>query len=229
MSAYVIIDILVLAVILLFVLRGAAKGLILSLAGLAALIVAFAGANYVSNRFSGDMVSVVKPFVSNFVQGKADDVIKKNPGYSKDSNGITKVVSETLIDLGLAENAAEHLTTRVTDKMKSTKDTIKIALTDAFSQTVSRILLFCISFFIIIVLFAIIANIANFAFKLPGLRFINALGGGIFGLVSGLAIVWAAAYVFRYLGNILPEGTAENTVLMKFFMTNNPFTIIFGQ
>jgi hypothetical protein len=83
-------------------------------------------------------------------------------------------------------------------------------------------------FFLVIIAFAIISRLLNFAFKLPGLRLLNSLGGAAFGLIFGVAIVFAGAWIIHYMGMLIPEETVEKTVLLKFFMNTNPLAFIFG-
>jgi hypothetical protein len=79
-----------------------------------------------------------------------------------------------------------------------------------------------------VILFTVIANLVNLAFKLPGLELINDIGGAVFGLLKGLIFLFAIAWLIRFLGFIIPESTLNKTIVLKWLMVNNPIITIFG-
>ena len=52
--------------------------------------------------------------------------------------------------------------------------------------------------------------------------------GGAAGLLQGCIILFIAAWVIQFMGNLIPAETVEHTVLLKFFMTTNPMSLLFG-
>ena len=71
-------------------------------------------------------------------------------------------------------------------------------------------------------------TVLNLVARLPGLHTLNRTGGAILGLLKGCAVLFLCAWVLRYLGSVIPEETVEQTHLLKFFMTTNPFTLLGG-
>ena len=57
---------------------------------------------------------------------------------------------------------------------------------------------------------------------------ILAARGALFGLVQGCIILFIAAWAIQFMGGLIPAETVEQTVLLKFFMTTNPMSLIFG-
>ena len=80
----------------------------------------------------------------------------------------------------------------------------------------------------ILIVFTVIANIINLAFKLPGLEFINELFGALFGFAKGAVIIVAIAWVMRYLGVLIDEDIVNKTVLLEWLMDHNLVTKFFG-
>ena len=68
MEGYIF-DIVIVALLALFAWRGAVKGLILSLCGLAAVFVAFFGAQFLSEQFCGPVGSILRPIIIQTVRG----------------------------------------------------------------------------------------------------------------------------------------------------------------
>ena len=68
MAAYLF-DIIIVALLALFAWRGAAKGLILSLCGLAAIFVVYLGAQFLSERFCEPVGNILRPIVIQTVRG----------------------------------------------------------------------------------------------------------------------------------------------------------------
>lgn len=61
----IVLDLVVLGVLVLFAVLGWHKGLILSLCGLIAFFVAFAGASFVSNEFGDSVSGVIQPYIQS--------------------------------------------------------------------------------------------------------------------------------------------------------------------
>ena len=94
--------------------------------------------------------------------------------------------------------------------------------------TLAYVAVLIIIFLLIVIIFAVIANLLNLAFKLPGLELLNEIGGTLFGLVKGLAFIFAISWALRFFGFVIPETTVNKTVLLKWLMNNNPIIAIFG-
>ena len=77
----------------------------------------------------------------------------------------------------------------------------------------------------IIIIFVVLANIINLAFKLPGLELVNELLGLILGLVKGFAIVFCIAWLARFFGLLLPEGAIDKTLILAWLIKVNPLTL----
>ena len=60
------------------------------------------------------------------------------------------------------------------------------------------------------------------------LHFLNKSLGAVFGLLQGCIILFVAAWAIQFMGGLIPAETVEQTVLLKFFMTTNPMSLLFG-
>ena len=72
-----IFDIGIVLLLAFFAWRGAVKGLILSLCGLAAVFVAFFAAQFISDAFCVPVASIIRPVIENSVTETVEDAIKR--------------------------------------------------------------------------------------------------------------------------------------------------------
>ena len=194
-------DILIIAVLALFAWRGAAKGLILSLCGLAAIFVAFFAAQFISDTFCAPVGNIIRPIIAqSFSELVPEDpltVVEVGPNQS------TVGYSYTLDDLleqiqknGLFEGFSAFL------EGDAAKDAIQTsahaspldALATYLAKAVARALLFGIVFFGGLLAWFLLSHALDLAFKLPILAEVNLAGGLIVGLIKGvlftIVLVW---------------------------------------
>lgn len=198
-------DIVILAMLALFAWRGAAKGLMLSLCGLAAVFVAFFAAQFLSARFCAPVGNILRPIiVQSFSELVPDDpltVVEVGPNQS------TVGYSYTLDDLlnsiqkeGLFKGFSAFLEEGV--KSKEVEESNLVSPLDALAaylaKAVARTLLFGIVFIGVLVIWFLVSHALDLAFKLPILAEVNLAGGLLVGLVKGALI----AVVLVWLGQL---------------------------
>jgi len=86
---------------------------------------------------------------------------------------------------------------------------------------------FLVAFVILSILFAVLGNLVNFIFSLPGLALPDKILGLLFGLAKGLIIVLVIAVAMRYLG-MVSAATIEKTKVLRYILTRNPLSGILG-
>ncbi|MBD5085389.1 MAG: hypothetical protein HDT33_10170 [Clostridiales bacterium] len=194
-------DILIIAVLALFAWRGAAKGLILSLCGLAAIFVAFFAAQFISDTFCQPVANIIRPIiVQSFSELVPDDpltVVEVGPNQS------TVGYSYTLDDLldsiqkeGLFKGFSAFLEEGVKSKEVEESNLVSPldALASYLAKAAARALLFGIVFFGGLLAWFLFSHALDLAFKLPILAEVNLAGGLIVGLVKGvlftIVLVW---------------------------------------
>lgn len=194
-------DILIIAVLALFAWRGAAKGLILSLCGLAAIFVAFFAAQFISDTFCAPVGNILRPIITqSFSELVPEDpltVVEVGPNQS------TVGYSYTLDDLldsirkeGLFKGFSAFLEEGV--KNNAVEESGHLSPLDALAaylaKAVARALLFGIVFFGGLLAWFLFSHALDLAFKLPILAEVNLAGGLVVGLVKGvlfsIVLVW---------------------------------------
>jgi uncharacterized membrane protein required for colicin V production len=240
----IIIDVILFAILIFCVWKGWKKGLILTVSGIAAVIIAFWGSNLVADSYAETFTPALKPFVSGQVDKAVDNAQKffdESLGDITDSPAVpdeVRVVSEyALQGVGFLSTAAANLADEFSGILTETGYKLKAAMVDRVTVTLSRALIMTVTFVVIIIVFTIISNIVNLAFKLPGLKLINEIGGAVCGLLKGLLLCFAISWVVRFGGFFVPEEAVQHsvlqeaishTLLLRWFININPLSWIFG-
>ncbi len=222
-----IIDLILIAIIAFCAWNGYRKGFIMGISGILALIVAFYGAQIVADTYSQEFNSMLKPFISGIVDSAVAKVQEDTVG-SFDDEDVYEVTYDALGNIGILKSAAHDIADEIAQKVERTGQTMREEIVSVLCSKISYILTAVVVFLLILIVFTVIANIINLAFKLPGLEFINELFGALFGFAKGAVIVVAIAWVMRFLGVLVDEAIVNKTVLLEWLMEHNLVTKFFG-
>ncbi len=186
-------DVLIIAVLALFAWRGAAKGLVLSLCGLAAVFVAFFAAQFISERFCAPVGNILRPIIIQTVRGADAEPVPADPeqGYTLDE------LLDSIREKGLFEGFDDFLAQGVPDDAAGPKSPLE-TLAGYLAKAVAWTLLFGAVFLGILLVWFLASHALDLAFKLPILAEVNLAGGLVVGLVKGALI----AVVLVWLGQL---------------------------
>ena len=232
----IIIDLVLLAILALCIWNGYSKGLILGIASIVVLIVAFVGANILAKTYSSEFMPMVEPFLGGIVEravSKTEDTdeikeVKDNPALSDDEKAYEVSVA-SLKSMGIIEKAANKLTDSIRGELNTRGKQLSATLTTKLSETLCFLIVFIIAFLLIVIVFTIIANVINLVFKLPGLDLVNDIGGIIMGIAKGFAFLFVIALVAQYVGFVFKkDDTLQKTIFLKWLMKINPLPKLFN-
>lgn len=222
-----VLDLVLVAIIALCAWNGYRKGFILGVSGILALIVAFYGAHLLADAYSQEFTSLLEPFVSGIVDSTVEDqTLEEN--VTEEELDAGDITFASLGKLGIMKGAADNIAEEIEERIKETGQQLRETLVEVLCSKLAYVATAVIAFLLIIIVFTVVANILNLAFKLPGLEFINYLFGTLFGLAKGLIFAFALAWVLRYTGFIFGEKTVEDTILLKWMMEHNLLAHFFG-
>lgn len=240
MTTDVIMDVVIAAVLAAFLIFGACRGLLRSLAGLAVFILALAGANLAAQTLTPPVTEFLRPVIEQRVEQRFDNALSEHGGIApeepsldgdsrpaEEDGGMTRVEAASLLRLmGLDEKLAESLTGRVEEKMRDTGVSIAAAVIQSLAESLVHALLFLVSFIVLTVALNLLLKAMDLVLKLPGLHMANMVGGAAIGLVEGALAIFLAIWVLRCLG-VLPDAkVVEQTHLLQFFMTHGPLDLL---
>ena len=229
--AFLIADGLVLAVLLIFACIGARRGLILSLCGLLAFVVAFLGASFAARTLSPVVADALEPKFAAAIEEQLNESIRQQAEageaavLSPDDVPLEGVL-DALREMGFYETLINTVDRAVESGMTAVAASAAAAVAAAIAQSAAYLILFLLGFFLILLAWRLLSRALDLVARLPGLHFPNKTGGALFGLVQGCIILFVAAWLLQFFGQMLPRELVEQTVLLKFFMTTNPFSLV---
>ena len=229
--AFLIADGLVLAVLLIFACIGARRGLILSLCGLLAFVVAFLGASFAARTLSPVVADALEPKFAAAIEEQLNESIRQQAEageaavLSPDDVPLEGVL-DALREMGFYETLINTVDRAVESGMTAVAASAAAAVAAAIAQSAAYLILFLLGFFLILLAWRLLSRALDLVALLPGLHFLNKTGGALFGLVQGCIILFVAAWLLQFFGQMLPRELVEQTVLLKFFMTTNPFALV---
>lgn len=231
---FVLFDIAILAILLVFLWRGASKGFILSLCGLLAVVVAFVGASFLASSLAPRVGAALEPKFAAAIEEQLQKQFQPAgapavPGEEQASEEYPlQDVLSVLKDMGLYEDLINTVDKAVRDGMADVAANAAAAVAAAIAQSVAYMVLFLLGFIVILLLWTILSHALDLVTRLPGLNTLNKTGGALIGLLKGCIFLFVAAWLLRFSGNLIPEEAVARTTLLKFFMTTNPVTLITG-
>lgn len=229
----VIIDVVLVLIVGFCVWRGWRNGIIRGICGVLALILSLYGANLLASTFSGEFTSALRPFVGGVVDSAVSSLVgapedDEEPQLDEgERRDVFTVAFSVLRRLGVAENLAERLSAEVTEESGAVDRNMAASITDKLCASLAYVAVFAICFLLLSIVFALIGNLLNFVFSIPGIETIDSAVGMVFGLLKGLLIVLVIAVVLRYPALISPE-TLEETVVLKYLINRNLVAQILG-
>ena len=229
--AFLIADGLVMAVLLIFACIVARRGLILSLCGLLAFVVAFLGASFAARTLSPVVADALEPKFAAAIEEQLNESIRQQAEageaavLSPDDVPLEGVL-DALREMGFYETLINTVDRAVESGMTAVAASAAAAVAAAIAQSAAYLILFLLGFFLILLAWRLLSRALDLVALLPGLHFLNKTGGALFGLVQGCIILFVAAWLLQFFGQVLPRELVEQTVLLKFFMTTNPFSLV---
>ena len=226
-----LLDLILLIVLLAFVLHGAARGLLLSLCGLVAVLVAFVGAGFAAEALAPRVADYLEPRFAAAIEERLDQELASAAPLAGGEEALSEELLLTQIldilkDMGFYQSAVDAVNDAVEQGMTAAATSAAAAVAASIAGTVAYMVLFLVFFVLILIAWTLLSHGLDLVARLPGLHFLNKTGGALLGLVKGCAILFLCAWALRYLGKVIPEETVAQTHLLKFFMTANPVALV---
>ena len=235
---YLMFDAAIVAVVLLFVLMGRKRGFVLTLCGLLAMFVAFIGASFLSELFSAPVAQLVQPIIESSVTEILQQSVDSSqwqvelPAPSgSDAEGMQGILAQLPLEQALAALEGTQLYSMFGQSLQNAMEagalqmvsSAAAAIAAYLAKDVARLVLFLVSFVVVLLAWSLLSHALDLAFRLPVLSSINRLLGGALGLVKGVLVVFIAVWLLK--GHLPPEA-AEQTFLLKFFCENSPLSLL---
>lgn len=228
-------ELIIVAVLAAFVWLGARRGLVLTLCGLMGVGVAFLGSGLVAGALAPVVADALEPRIAAVIEEQLNQSIQNAELFTGQGAAATvpeevplSGVLDVLREMGLYEGLIDSVQQAVEDGMTEVAASAAAKVAAAVARSVAYRLIYSVGFVVILLVWKWVSRTLNLVARLPVLHQLNHLLGGAAGLVQGCLILFLAAWVIQFMGNLIPAETVEQTVLLKFFMTTNPLALIFG-
>ena len=237
---YLIFDLIILAVLALFVLSGSKRGFVLTLCGFLAVFVAFIGASFLSDLLCAPVGRLIQPVLETSITQTLEKTVDETkwqlelPSTQEDGSQEEEEDSRPALPVDQALAAlegsklyrafGESLQAALRDGVLKATSSAAAAIAAYIAREVARLVLFLISFVVVLLSWVLLSHALDLAFKLPVLSSVNRGLGGVMGLVKGALIVFILCWLFK--GSLIPQKAIEQTFLLKFFCENSPLSLL---
>jgi len=199
----ILLDILLLAVVVLFAVLGARKGMVLTLCSLVAVLVAVVGASLVSGALTPVLAKQAAPMLEGFITDNLEALVGSAQAVQDAPSGFLWEILR-----GLTDQVDLPDLTAASAQVVST-----LALLAA--QAVLRPILFLIAFVLILIVWFFLSHALDLVAKLPVLHTLNTAGGVVFGAVKGAILLAIAALLIQlFFPDLIPPEAVEGSRIL---------------
>ncbi len=223
-----IVDAAIVLALAFFAWRGAKKGLILMAFSLLAVFVAWFGARAVTDSFTRPVANIIRPSIELHIEEALSAQPPAGDAEARPSPSVPAValpgtsisaahnsyagytleqILEALEQSGLFLGLQGFLLEAVEDERLEVVTTAVEAAAAYLAELAAGALLFALSFLLILLVWFLVSRALDLAFRLPVLHSVNALGGGLLGLVKGVVIALVVVWLLRVSG-VLTDSSA---------------------
>lgn len=195
MTTPAIIDAVAVSVLALFAVLGAWRGLLRTLAGVLVVILSLAGAGIIASALSVPAAKLIAPVIEKRIEARLDEAVREQ-GRGEEPLALT----ELLDLLGVDQTRRVALTGRAQETVRETGASLAAAVVESLARSALYGVLYMISFLLLSVGLHLLARMLDAVLRLPGLRALNAWGGGLLGLAEGALLLFLAVWALRLAG-----------------------------
>ena len=227
MTVPVIIDAIVVLVLAGFTIWGIRRGLLQALAGLVIVVVALVGAGMIAATFSAPAARLAAPFIEKQIEKKVDAALEeqmREPQLPEEDSD--RQLEELLSLLGLDTELRDSLAEQAKDTVRETGVSAAAAVVTGVAQSMIYGILYFLSFAALMILLHVLLGAMGLLAKLPGLRGLNALGGGLLGLIEGALLLFLAVWIARRLGVSFEAEPFAGAHILAVFTTQTPLSVL---
>lgn len=230
--AYLVFDLIVLAILVVFAVRGATRGFVMSLCSLLAVAVAFVGAGITARTLSPMVAQALEPKFAAAIEEQLNEAIQYTE-FASVRGGIASTPAEVslsgvldiLRDMGFYESLIDTVDEAVQQGMTHAAASAAAKAASALAQSAAYQIIFAVSFFLLITAWQIVSRVLDLVTRLPGLNTLNKSLGALLGLLQAWVVVCILSWLLRF-GNLVDQETVQQTFLLRFFMDFSPLSLL---
>lgn len=214
MTVPVIIDVAALVILAGFTRWGVKKGLIRALTGLVVVAVSLFGAGFAASALAEPAAKAIAPVIEKRIEAQLETAVQQQ--LSGRISSAQLPAHELLGLLGLDDGMKAAIGRQAQAAIRETGVSTLTAVVENTAQSILYRLLYALSFAVISGVLHTSVRCLKLVFRLPGLRGLNKVGGGVLGFLEGCIILFLAAWVLRLLG----ASFAADSYAIQFFTSH---------
>ena len=215
----IVLDLILAALLLVFLWRGYSKGFVLTLCGLLAVFVALIGGSVLADILARPVAQAVVPALEGHLQDSIGSYFQYAPPAADSSVPDTffsdltvpqalEALQSSPVFGGLAEAFAQA----VDQGAQSVAAGVVQALAEYAALQLTRSVLFLVCFIAVLVAWTLLSHALDLAFRLPVLSTLNHWAGALAGLATGVLVAVIALWL---LGDFLPRPALADSLLLS--------------
>lgn len=233
MTSPIFLDILLIAILILFAVLGSRKGFILTLCSLVAVVVALVGANLVADILAPKVADALQPKIEQVIVEQLNEALKHTEftapegGVAASSeeiplSGVLNVLRENELYkqfLGGIEDA-------LNEGVAATAASAAARVAAAVAGQLARSIIFILAFFIILIAWGILSHVLDLVSKLPVINGLNHTLGGVLGFVKGLVICYLLVWLLYGVTGYVTSAVMDESYIFRFMALHSPLELL---
>ncbi|MBQ2840749.1 MAG: CvpA family protein [Oscillospiraceae bacterium] len=216
------VDIITLAILVFSALRGRHKGLIKTVAGIAALIISFSAAGFLAKETAPYISEkYISPYITSAVISESTDT-EATPSQA------TSEAKDIFLSLGISDSIINDAISDFTAAMTKSIVEPLVAMSNSVAYRITYYVLFVIYFLLSLLVVSLLLKIVNLASRVPGINFVNKTLGLILGLIMGYLIIMVLSHLLVKFGILLNDDILNDTKLLNALIRFSP-TMLIGK
>ena len=142
------------------------------------------------------------------------------------AQGNTDDAGEMLAAFGFEGDTLSELVDNAVEKAQQAGETLLSAVVSTALKSAAYAVVYVVSFLLLLLLLRLVLTPLHLFTKLPVVHGVNALLGGVLGLVKCALLLFLAVWVLQKLQLLVTPELVNKTVLLKFFAQNSPIDLI---
>lgn len=216
-----IVDILAVAILVIFAIRGRKRGLIKTVAGILALVLAFWGASFLAEQTTPYLSEkYVEPWLYDSIMPEISTGTEPAAPPATEA-AATDSIGNALSSIGFSDSFISSFFSDFAISLSDSMSQITSNVSQTLGSKITYAVLFIVFFLVLYLLFRLLANLINLLAKIPGINFVNRTLGLILGLIFGFLTILVLSYILTKIGILSPEQISD-TYVLRFLLSISP-------
>ena len=205
-------DLILLALLLIGLVLGWRQGFVQALTRIIVVVAALLLASWIAGKLAEPAARWLEPILSEKLEQRLT------------AQGNTDDAGEMLAAFGFEGDTLSELVDNAVEKAQQAGETLLSAVVSTALKSAAYAVVYVVSFLLLLLLLRLILTPLHL--KLPVVHGVNALLGGVLGLVKCALLLFLAVWVLQKLQLLVTPELVSKTVLLKFFAQNSPIDLI---